>query len=57
MKTNWRNMYTTLFNAITDALEDLRKGDASAAQARLMEAQRVTETMYIDGEPETDRLA
>lgn len=40
-------MYTTLFNAITDALEDLDKGDLAAVRARLMGAQRETEAMFI----------
>lgn len=40
-------MYTTLFNAITDALEDLDQGDLAAVRARLMSAQRETEAMFI----------
>ena len=40
-------MYTTLFNAITDALEDLDKGDLAAVRACLVSAQRETEAMFI----------
>ena len=45
-------MYTTLFNAITDALEDLDQGDVAAARACLMDAQRETEALFMNTEPE-----
>ncbi len=34
----YEKMYTTLFNALTNALRDLDKGDAAAAKARLVKA-------------------
>ncbi len=47
---NYQKMYTTLFNAITDALEDMQKQNIGLAQDRLMAAQQKTEEIYIDAE-------
>ena len=41
-------MYHTLFNAITDALELLKSGNAEAVEALLMAAQQKTEELYIE---------
>lgn len=47
----YQRMYTTLFNAITEALEELPKGDCCAAvRLRLEEAQRAAEEIFMDGE-------
>lgn len=54
----YREMYTTLFNAITTALEMLPKDDCTAAASFILaDAQRQTEEMFMDwdwekGEPE-----
>ena len=46
----YQNMYTTLFNAVTDALELLENHDFEAAHLRIMAAQRETEEQYISAE-------
>ena len=38
---NYRKLYTTLFNAITDALEDMGKQNYGLASERLMHAQQI----------------
>ena len=54
----YQKMYTTLFNAITAALEDLPKNEYTAvARFRLEEAQREAEEIFMNwdwekGEPE-----
>lgn len=45
---NYKKMYTTLFNAITDALEDMGKQNYGQAAERLMHAQLAAETLYIE---------
>ena len=45
----YRKMYTTLFNAITDALRLMEKGNSAGAAALLKRAQQSTEEQYIDG--------
>ena len=52
----YQKMYTTLFNAITMALENLPTGDCCAAvRVRLEEAQREAENIFLDWEgPEED---
>ena len=44
---NYQKLYTTLFNAITDALEDMGKQNYGLASERLMHAQLATEALYI----------
>ena len=41
-------MYTTLFNAITDALQFIEKGNSAGAIALLKLAQQSTEEQYIN---------
>lgn len=49
----YQKMYTTLFNAITTALEELPKCDSTAAvRVRLEEAQRAAEEIFLDCEGE-----
>lgn len=45
---DYQKLYTTLFNAITDALEDLGKQNYGMASERLMHAQLTTEALYIE---------
>ena len=45
---NYKKLYTTLFNAITDALEDMGKQNYCLAAERLMHAQLTTEALYIE---------
>lgn len=45
---NYKTMYLRLFNAITDALEDLARGNVPRAADILRRAQQETEEMYID---------
>ena len=49
----YQKMYTTLFNAITDALYLMECKDYAAARLRLLFAQREAEEIYIseDGQP------
>ena len=44
----YQKMYTTLFNAITDALQLLEKGSSARAAALLKRAQQSTEELYIN---------
>ena len=48
----YQKMYTTLFNAITDALPLLEKGSSAEAIALLKQAQQSTEEQYINAEEE-----
>ena len=43
----YQKMYTTLFNAITDALCLIDDGNLVAAKALLKRAQQATEELYI----------
>ena len=43
----YQKMYTTLFNAVTDALELMEGRKFEAARLKLMAAQRKTEEIYI----------
>ena len=52
--TDYQKMYTTLFNAITDALEELDRANFGAARRRLICAQRDAEELYLAGEEESD---
>ena len=45
---DYQKMYTTLFNAITDALEEIQKQNIGLAQEQLMAAQQKTEEIYIE---------
>ena len=47
---DYQKMYTTLFNAITDALEEIQKQNIGLAQDRLITAQQQTEEIYIRAE-------
>ena len=44
----YQKMYTTLFNAITDALRFLEKGSSAEAVALLKQAQQSSEEQYIN---------
>ena len=48
--SDYQELYSILFNAITDTLEDLRKQNYGLASERLMHAQLTTETLYIEKE-------
>ena len=43
-------LYYLLFNAITDAVELLRQGDAEEAEASLIRAQQTAEELFMEGE-------
>lgn len=47
---DYQKMYTTLFNAITDALEEIEKQNIGLAREQLMAAQQKTEEIYICAE-------
>jgi len=49
---DYKKMYLTLFNAITDAIRDFQAGKTAKAVSRLVEAQQVAEEIYMD----TDEL-
>ncbi len=44
----YQKMYVHLFNAITDALEELRSQNDDQAKAILMKAQQWAEELYIE---------
>lgn len=50
----FRNMYFTLYNALTDAIEAIDAGDPQRAKAILMEADRETELEYPSAAEEDD---
>ena len=45
--TDYQKMYTTLFNAVTDALEKMEVQNYSDAKELLISAQQKTEEIYI----------
>ena len=47
-------MYAHLFNAVTDALEELAQQNYGAARQLLVQAQQECEELYLDGEAEED---
>lgn len=47
---DYQKMYTTLFNAITDALAQLARQNVGEARELLEKAQQTTEEMYVEGE-------
>lgn len=46
----YQKMYTTLFNAVTDALELLEARQLEAARLKLIAAQQETEEIYVSAE-------
>ncbi len=44
---DYQKMYLLLFNAVTDALEDISACNYGAARERLISAQQQTEEIYI----------
>ena len=47
---DYQKLYTTLFNAITDALRETNALEIAKAKQRLIEAQQATEELYINEE-------
>ena len=47
---DYQKLYTTLFNAITDALEQMDALEIAKAKRILIEAQQMTEEQYINTE-------
>ena len=46
--TDYQKMYTMLFNAITDALEQMEKQNLGSAKDLLTTAQQKTEEIYME---------
>lgn len=46
--TDYQKLYTTLFNAITDAVEELERANFGLAADRLRAAQQQTEEAYME---------
>lgn len=44
---DYQKMYTTLFNAVTDAIESIRHHNFATAESILIQAQQKTEDLYI----------
>lgn len=42
----YQKMYLHLFNAVTDAIEDMERGNVSGAKLRLIKAQQETEDLF-----------
>ena len=49
MMTDYQKMYLLLFNAITDALEEMENQNYGEAAELLREAQTDAEEVYIEG--------
>ena len=49
MTDEYRRPYTIIFNAVTDALAALDKGEYARAKALLIQAQQEAEEAYISG--------
>ena len=47
-ETVYQTMYTTLFNAVTDALEEITARDFLAAETILRQAQQTAEDLYLE---------
>ena len=47
---DYQKMYTTLFNAITDAIENIEELNYGTAKEILIQAQQKTEELYIEAE-------
>ena len=47
---DYKEMYLTLFNAVTDALEAIHKSNIGEATEILCQAQQKTESLYIEEE-------
>ena len=47
---NYEKMYSTLFNAITDALEQIEQQNFGSAKELLISAQQQAEEIYITAE-------
>lgn len=47
---NYEKMYSTLFNAITDALEQIEQQNLGSAKDLLIAAQQQAEEIYITAE-------
>ena len=45
---DYEKLYFSLFNAVTDALEDMEQLNFGAAKARLVSAQQQAEELYMD---------
>ena len=48
--TDYQKMYTTLFNAVTDALEQMESQNYGNAKDMLIAAQQKAEEIYITAE-------
>ncbi len=46
---NYKEMYLKLFNAITDALQEIESGNSDKAKKILISAQEKAESVYING--------
>ena len=47
---DYQKMYTTLFNAMTDAIENIEELNYGTAKEILIQAQQKTEELYIEAE-------
>ena len=46
---DYKKLYFHLFNALTDAIEEIQTGDVLTARDILIRAQQETEEMYLEG--------
>ena len=47
---DYQKMYTALFNAITDAVENMEQANYGTAKQLLVQAQQQTEELYMNEE-------
>lgn len=52
---SYQKMYTLLFNAITDALQDLSAGAVQQAMVQLAAAQQQAEELYLSDTAKIER--
>ena len=50
---NYQKLYTLMFNAVTDALEELERLNVGSAKALLIAAQQRAEELYLEDREET----
>ena len=51
---NYKQMYYTLFNAVTKAIESIENANYGSAKAELIQAQQRTEEIFISKEDESE---
>jgi len=48
---DYKRLYLSLFNAVTDAVEAIQQGELQRAEKLLISAQQKTEEIYMEDDP------